>query len=944
VFGSFVLLGELGRGGMGAVYRAWHQRLRRVVALKTLLPGAEVGEGAIKRFHREGEAVARLRHPNIVAVHEVGEVDGRHYIVMDFIDGSTLEHRLIPSKKEPRGEKLSLTQALEVLSAVASAVQYAHEQGVIHRDLKPANVMLDGKDHPYVMDFGLARLSGDRTRLTKTGTGMGTPAYMPPEQAGDGVTSIDERSDVYSLGATLYHVLTGRPPFQGATPINVIANLLTKDPVPPSSLNRRVAGDLETICLKCLEKEKEKRYASAAEVARDLERYLVGEPIAARPIGSVERLLRRAKRNMAATALVAVAAFGVAAGGAFAIYHQRVEAALARGEEERTALETERRTEIAGEIARARDGSLTREGGGALDDAVRKLASFREPYTVELLGAALDDLAKRRKPGALADADRDVSTLACRVLALLGDKGAVKPLGDYLAVEKDEVLAIEPGVALCQLREVGGAEAERLVREAGVRFGYNGPFWGKVSRLLGRTGAESKLGEETVVGYNERGTVRRDKGDLDGAIADYTKAIELEPRFAKSWCNRATSRDLKGDLDGAIADYSRALELDPRLANAWGGRGETRRVKGDLEGSLADGTRAIELDPGSCGHWRNRGITRADLGDQDGAIADATQAIKVEPRDDKAWSNRGNARARKGDLDGAIADHTHAIELDPRNAVPWICRGGDRFQKGDLDGSIEDLSRAVELDSRSAMAWERRGIAREAKGDLDGVVSDCTRAIELDRRSYLAWFYRAGARNTKGDGDGAIADATAAIDVDQRRPAAWALRGLVRAKNGDRPGAIADYERFLELAPDDPKAVVVREQLASLRGPAADSPEAVTWTNRGVALREKGDLDGAIAAYGKALELDPRCVPAWTNRGVARFGKSDVDGAIEDFTHALELDPRHVPALGARGLARLLKRDRTGAREDIGRFLELAPDHPQAPMLRKKLAEVDSSR
>ncbi|MBI3725055.1 serine/threonine protein kinase, partial [bacterium] len=215
-FGRYLILGELGRGGMGVVHRAWDERLRRIVALKTLqadLDGssAEVALDALHRFQREAEAVARLRHPNIVAVHEVGELKGRHFIAMDYIEGVTLARRLQAGekKKDPGGggaSRLPLTKAIEIVRDVARAVHHAHEQGVVHRDLKPQNIMLDGSARPFVLDFGLARIGGARSHVTRSGTTLGTPAYMPPEQA-DTRGEVDARSDVYSLGATLYHVL-----------------------------------------------------------------------------------------------------------------------------------------------------------------------------------------------------------------------------------------------------------------------------------------------------------------------------------------------------------------------------------------------------------------------------------------------------------------------------------------------------------------------------------------------------------------------------------------------------------------------------------------------------------------------------------------------------------------------------------------------------------------
>ncbi|MBI3725215.1 serine/threonine protein kinase [bacterium] len=284
-FGHFVLLAKLGKGGMGVVHRAWNDRLRREVALKTILAADEVDEETLRRFHREAEAVARLRHQNIVSVFEAGEIAGQHYLAMELVRGRTLEDRLRPQNDVRattavwnRGPaRIPLNKALEALRDVARAVHYAHEQGVVHRDLKPLNIMIDESGQARVLDFGVAHVSGAGTKLTKTGGRIGTLVYMAPEQAGG--AHVDARSDVYALGATLYDVLTNRPPFVGDSELQIVSALLRSEPEPPGLLNPRVAGDLETICLKCLAKEPERRYATAAALADDLDRFLAGEPM-----------------------------------------------------------------------------------------------------------------------------------------------------------------------------------------------------------------------------------------------------------------------------------------------------------------------------------------------------------------------------------------------------------------------------------------------------------------------------------------------------------------------------------------------------------------------------------------------------------------------------------------------------------------------------------------
>ncbi len=318
--GPFLLLDELGRGGMGVVYRAWNDRLRRLVAVKTILADGPDAEQAAQRFEREAQAIARLKHPSIVSIHEVGFEGGRHFLAMDLVAGTPLDRLLQTKKKQKRraegADRLPLTRGLEVIRDVARAVHHAHGHGVIHRDLKPGNVIVDPDGKPFVLDFGLATVRGQAT-LTKTGTAVGTPAYMPPEQA-DGQGEIDGRADVWSLGATLYQLLAGRVPFEGTTDANLIFAILTKDPVPPGELNRRAAGDLETICLHCLEKEPDRRYPTAEALADDIDRYLAGDPITARPIGIVTRFLRRLRRQKLLAAVVLAAIAGLLAAGVVA--------------------------------------------------------------------------------------------------------------------------------------------------------------------------------------------------------------------------------------------------------------------------------------------------------------------------------------------------------------------------------------------------------------------------------------------------------------------------------------------------------------------------------------------------------------------------------------------------------------------------------------------------
>jgi serine/threonine-protein kinase len=284
-FGDYELLSEIARGGMGVVYRARQKGLNRIVALKMILAGRLAGEEDLQRFRTEAEAAAGLRHPNIVAVHEVGEIDSQLFFSMQFIEGQSLSQRL---REGPVPGRV----AAGYVRQLAEAIHYAHRQGILHRDLKPSNIMLDG-DHVYVTDFGLAkRLDAHDAGLTRTGAIVGTPSYMAPEQAAGKVKELGPACDVYGLGAVLYELLTGRPPFRSDSSLDTLLHVLEQEPVPPRLLNPKVEADLETICLKCLEKDPSRRYAGADELAADLRRYLDGESIQARSYNVLARLTR----------------------------------------------------------------------------------------------------------------------------------------------------------------------------------------------------------------------------------------------------------------------------------------------------------------------------------------------------------------------------------------------------------------------------------------------------------------------------------------------------------------------------------------------------------------------------------------------------------------------------------------------------------------------------
>jgi tRNA A-37 threonylcarbamoyl transferase component Bud32 len=325
---GYEIIRELGRGGMGVVYQARQTKLNRPVALKMILAGSHAGAGELARFQTEAEAIARLRHPNIVQVYEVGDHEGKPYFSLEFCSGGSLEKKLNGTPLPPR-------EAASLVETLAKAMQAAHEQHVIHRDLKPANVLLAEDGTPKITGFGLAKKL-DEAGQTQSGAIMGTPSYMAPEQAGGTPSQIGPLADVYALGAILYECLTGRPPFKAPTSLDTILQVVGDEPVPVRQLQPHVPADLETICLKCLRKEAARRYESAAALADDLRRFLEGRPVVARPVGRWERAAKWVRRNPAlagaAAAVVLALLLGTAFSTGFAIDASR-QAAKARENE-----------------------------------------------------------------------------------------------------------------------------------------------------------------------------------------------------------------------------------------------------------------------------------------------------------------------------------------------------------------------------------------------------------------------------------------------------------------------------------------------------------------------------------------------------------------------------------------------------------------------------------
>lgn len=786
--GHYVLVEELGRGGMGSVWRGYDTTLHRPVAMKVM---HEAGEEELRRFRREARAAARLRHPSIIAVHDVVERDGLPCIVMDLVRGEDLERVLA------RGA-LPQRQAAEVARELALALEHAHRNGVIHRDVKPRNVIVDRGGRPHLGDFGLAR--DDRAaRLTVTGEVLGTPGYLSPEQADGAASRQGPAADIFGLGALLYRALVGKPPFPESSGPHALAMTLLSEPPRPRSRDATIARDLEAIVLRCLAKDPRARYPSAEALAADLDRWLTGRPVSARPASRFRRALLWAKREKALTAaLIALIAL-VAALGALALRPSRTEippGATSQSRDPRAL------------CSRALDLLDIGEPAEALSaaNAAMALAPDRPEPCVARAQVRLFE-PEKQPPLALADLER------ARLLSS-GEPDA----GWWTAYGRALLFTGRDDEALSALRkacDLAPRDPRALTQLAEHEI------------VHGRRQAAAKRLDEALAisprfppALLQRGKNRRELGDYVGARSDLELLVGLAPRCPEFHLELASVLDRLGAVQDVASQIALAVQLAPVGSRAHDSALVRRaiflsnrdppRARADAEAVLAD-------DPRNAAALAVLANSLALTGQHAEAIRVATRAIEQDGKSWLGYVSRGTARLVSGDLDGAVRDLTRAIELDPRRPSGYVILSEAHYRKHDLDHAIEDARKALELDEKLPEAWYDLARARAERQEVDEAVADVTKAIVLTPEGSTpaeAHAFRAKLRATKEDWRGAVEDAEAADGFPD--PELPLVRGWAHMKLGHADEAKAWLRRFLEASPSHERARDAREALDRL--------------------------------------------------------------------------------------------------------------------------------
>jgi serine/threonine protein kinase/Tfp pilus assembly protein PilF len=823
--GDYTLRRQIGRGGMGVVYEAWQNSMDRRVALKVLPAGIAADDKAFNRFMREARAAGKLNHPNVVAVHAMGQHENTPYFAMEFVEGETLAQVLAkikeakPDEETGFGKKDDARYFLNIAEAfaeVADGLQHAHSKGIIHRDIKPSNLILDPesdqggrtKSRLRILDFGLARFEGQES-LTISGDVVGTPLYMSPEQARRKKIPVDHRTDVYSLGATIYEMLTLQPPFRGKDHEDTLSQIIERDPAEPRKLNPRVPKEIETIVLKCLRKDAGDRYGTAEALGQDLRRLVREDPIEARPQSRWEKIGRTLLRQKGRLLVGSLAILLLVASGLLVENHRR--------ETLKQSNELYRQT-VLGAIMKLQVGQMLINIESALDPSVDPFRFFtRADSRVTAGGGGLNPVAR-----AMQELEKAIAAFPARA-----DARYQQARGLLLLRQEDEALTALEGAVLADPGFAPARVLRAILREKRGDSGKAGSSW-----------PEPVAGDSTLDDAWRSAYVAASERRWKDAAVAYSRLLKLEPAGSELYLGSAMEARLgRGyaflevkDFVLAIEDFAVAAGLWPELVEPTLLKGKAHYLMGNR--SLAEAM-FEEAYQGAKFQDEVARVMAIIYGD---AFHDFDKALAWAGRvKDDVFRETTQAAALNtlGRYDEAASAAKMALGLDPKNVQATIHLGTSLLSKGRLKDAVEMLRKAIELDPLDPLAHGRLGWAFDFQGKTEQALEEFRKATHLNSL-YL------------GGQTGMIAELRAEGRLDE---------------------AMVLTQESLKIAPN---AVPLLQQMAML-------------------LYRLGDFDGAEKTLKKAVEIDPDYSFTYVAWGCELDFQGKQDKALPMYKKALEL-------------------------------------------------------
>jgi serine/threonine protein kinase/tetratricopeptide (TPR) repeat protein len=761
-FGPYELLAEIARGGQGVVYRAKHRSLNRVVALKMLILGPWATEAHLKRFKTEAEAAANLDHPQIVPIYEIGQVQGQHYFTMKLVEGPSL-------KQLASGGPLAPRRSAELLAGAARAIHHAHERGILHRDLKPGNILLDEKGQPQVTDFGLAKLVEDESTVTNTMDVLGTPSYLSPEQATGQAKSLTKACDVYGLGAVFYELLTGNPPFAGGTTMETIRQVVEKEPRRPSVWNPKVDRELETICLKCLQKDPHLRYDSAATLADDLERWLRHEPILARPSGVFTRARKLVRRHPVAASSIPM---GMALGAALVLM---VWQALSR--KEGSSGVPRQSLAVVIRAADTKSASLSKEFSKELNHLLSGLSGVAvvprsAVLKAESSAAPAEKVGRALRVQAILVGEAQQLDQLFRVSLELADSGSGARLWSRTMTNSlSEWASVQAQIARAVVMKLG------IDLNAGDRIALQRP-------LLTKTGAWFPY-----LRGRQQFEKASDTGDRN-AIQEFQAAITEAPGFAEAYVGLAEANfDLGYQFQEPAAHFERAresvrtaLKLDETLPQAIVVDGILRFfLDWNWSGAEQALDQALHLDPSILERDACYLHCLQTVGRPEEAFRAVERAVTLYPDCIGIEAELSCAAYYAGDFAKAEAYGLETLKKDPENFVLYFNMGRPLAQEGHYEQALAMLEKGR---SRSGGDWagmlaEIAYIrARQGRTNQSQQIIEELRNRETQLKQFVDPYLYACIYAGLGDSDRAFEYLTAALN----KKSAWLPSIVVEPK------------------------------------------------------------------------------------------------------------------------------------------------------------------